>query len=301
MAALDKLAEQIGWHKEGKCMWGNHSNYLFTACQEVGFITIETVLQTADEQQVKNIAAILQGRRKELKIGLVSTQDKVLVFQCPAKLTGINPEQFSSLMDSVVNLFQEEGIPPHSTCAECGAENNCLTALINNRPVTLCETCYQQKETMLQSTESEFAYEKKNYTIGFIGAILGALVGAIPWVIVAQLGYFVGILGFVIGLASLKGYKIIGGKVGPRTKWLVIISIILALVVAESATLIIEFIKDDIPVTLENFLFALQIKEIYTIVIRDLAVSLFIAGLGILPLFTKIKGEETPLTIKRAG
>lgn len=301
MAAFDKLAEQIGWCKEGRCMWGNHKGYLFTACQEVGFINIETILQTAAEQQVKNIAALLRGRRKELKIGLVTTRDKALAFQCPAKLTGINPEQFSSLLDSVVTLFQEEGIPPQSTCAECGSENNCLTAIINNQPFTLCETCYGEKEATFNSIETDLAYENKKYAIGFVGAFLGSLVGAIPWVIVAQLGFFVGILGFVIGIASLKGYKMLGGKVGPMTKWIVLLSIVLALAIAESATLIIEFIKEDIPVTLENFLLALKIKEIYIAAIRDMVISLIIAGLGIFPLFKQIKEEEKPLTIKRAG
>lgn len=50
------------------------------------------------------------------------------------------------------------------------------------------------------------------YILGFVGALLGAVVGCIPWFIVSTfMNYFVGLLGFVVGIASFFGYKLLKG------------------------------------------------------------------------------------------
>lgn len=50
------------------------------------------------------------------------------------------------------------------------------------------------------------------YILGLVGALLGAVIGCIPWFIVSTfMNYFVGLLGFVVGIASFFGYKLLKG------------------------------------------------------------------------------------------
>ncbi len=74
-----------------------------------------------------------------------------------------------------------------------------------------------------------------SYLRGFLGALLGALVGAIPWFIVSTFfNFFVGWLGFLVGLASFFGYKLFkGAKSLPFAMVSIIVLSILAICAAE--------------------------------------------------------------------
>ncbi len=51
-----------------------------------------------------------------------------------------------------------------------------------------------------------------SYLTGLLGALLGALIGAIPWYIVStHFDFFVGYLGFLIGICAFFGYKLFRG------------------------------------------------------------------------------------------
>ena len=64
--------------------------------------------------------------------------------------------------------------------------------------------------------------KKGSYLLGAVGAVLGAFIGSIPWAIVYYFGWFVGWLGFIIGICAVKGYEILRGKTG-KVKVLIII------------------------------------------------------------------------------
>lgn len=76
-----------------------------------------------------------------------------------------------------------------------------------------------------------------SYFRGILGALLGAVVGAIPWFIVSTfLNYFVGLLGFVIGLGAFFGYRLMKGARNTVFAFVaIILSSILAICLAEYA------------------------------------------------------------------
>ena len=47
---------------------------------------------------------------------------------------------------------------------------------------------------------------------GIVGALLGALLGGVLWVLVSQLGYIAGIVGLVVAVCAVKGFELFGGK-----------------------------------------------------------------------------------------
>ena len=76
-----------------------------------------------------------------------------------------------------------------------------------------------------------------SYFLGLLGALLGALVGVIPWFIVSTFfSFFVGWLGFVVGLASFFGYKLFkGARSAPFAMVSVIVLSVVAICLAEFA------------------------------------------------------------------
>lgn len=74
---------------------------------------------------------------------------------------------------------------------------------------------------------------------GATGALLGGLVGSIPWIIVGYMGLFVGFLGFVIGLAAKKGYELLGGAPGKAKRPIIIAAVILSVLLSSYFTSVI--------------------------------------------------------------
>lgn len=69
--------------------------------------------------------------------------------------------------------------------------------------------------------------KRENVVAGIVGAFLGSLLGVACTVLVGQLGYVAAISGLVMAVCSLKGYELLGGRLG---KTGVIVSSILIVV-----------------------------------------------------------------------
>lgn len=90
-----------------------------------------------------------------------------------------------------------------------------------------------------QERESARAYLQKynslsdNYLLGFVGAMVGGLVGAIPWAIASSAGWFVAWLGYLIAVAASKGYDFMKVKVSVKKIWFVAIAVIVGVFAGE--------------------------------------------------------------------
>lgn len=95
---------------------------------------------------------------------------------------------------------------------------------------------------------------------GIAGAVLGGLVGCIPWILIGLMGYVASIGGVLISLAAYYGYKLFGGKLGTRTVYVVNILTVAAMtfiatILAECAIFYMDAVKEgyevNIPALLE--------------------------------------------------
>ena len=91
----------------------------------------------------------------------------------------------------------------------------------------------KQERERMESINERAAVEKQkslsdNYILGFVGALLGGLVGSIPWIIATSLGWVVVVLGYVIAIGASFGYDLMKVKLSMAKFWCVIISVIFA-------------------------------------------------------------------------
>lgn len=133
-----------------------------------------------------------------------------------------------------------------------------------------------------------------SYVAGCIGALLGALVGAIPWVIVGQLGFQASILGALIGSAAMFGYTRFDGKLGRATAWIIALSTLFAVMAADLTSAAIFFKSNDYAISLYNYRIMYTDPEVARGSWTNLVIGLAMAALGVWRTIAKLARAARP-------
>ena len=135
--------------------------------------------------------------------------------------------------------------------------------------------------------------DENNNLLGILGAILGAFVGAIPWILVYVYGNLMfSILAFIIALVSFKGYTLLKGKVTKNTP--VIIGVISVLTVIISTLIIIPGLilaKKGFDVNIKSIISLYNSSTFVFAIIRDLVIAIIFTILGISGVINQIKAK----------
>ncbi len=135
--------------------------------------------------------------------------------------------------------------------------------------------------------------QKKSIVLGIIGAIIGAMIATIPWVLMYVYGEMIlSLLAILIAMGALMGYQLFKGKI---TKQLPIIISIISLIMVVVATLVVIPLlllgKENLPMTWNNVEILYQSTEFKNALFKDLAISVAFTILGISGVIANIKKQ----------
>lgn len=74
-----------------------------------------------------------------------------------------------------------------------------------------CAECRNMFENTVNEIVSHSS-DNGSYFKGAIGAVLGGIIGIIPWVLIDALGYFAAFCGLIMAYFSYKGYRLMKGR-----------------------------------------------------------------------------------------
>ena len=148
-------------------------------------------------------------------------------------------------------------------------------------------------ERKFEKEEGIYTTSSGNYSTGIIGALIGALIGAVPWVLVYVYGgWILSILAIVIGMASYFGYKLLKGVKGRGAVIIVITTSLLSVALATFVVIPLLLLrKDGYIVSLDNLEALYSNSDFTAAIIKDGAVSLIFASLGLTGVVPKIKAD----------
>lgn len=84
---------------------------------------------------------------------------------------------------------------------------------------TFCENCghtNEQPAGSAQQTVTAPVSKPENVITGTVGALIGAALGAGSIILLSQIGYIASISGLILAICTLKGYELLGGKLGVK-------------------------------------------------------------------------------------
>ncbi len=132
-----------------------------------------------------------------------------------------------------------------------------------------------------------------SYLFGIIGALIGGIIGSIPWILVYVYGNMMfSALAIFIAAGEFLGYKLCRGKIDKK---LPLIIMILAVIVVSIATLLVIptiLIKNEgVEVTIETLKNVYSNRQFASAIIRDYAISVVFTILGASIIATTIKKQ----------
>ena len=97
---------------------------------------------------------------------------------------------------------------------------------LQQNDIEIQEYTYGETDEMPETSAVEKDVKEK-VALGFIGALVGSVIGAVCIVLLGQLGYIASICGVVMGFCAIKGYRLLAGKLSVKG---IVISIVLMIV-----------------------------------------------------------------------
>ncbi|QVK16896.1 hypothetical protein KHQ81_08255 [Mycoplasmatota bacterium] len=272
--SLKNYAEKKGWTINKSIAYGEERGYLFTVIQRQRFkkfIVPLTHITDVEQESVKNF---LNDQKTELKLHEFGFNNSVLFINVKEVFSLMTEDEINSLLSNLTNFLITNNIGTQKYCVFCGLENPDDQCSLKKIQFHTHNYCYEYYLRSKKKKKKDFA--RRNYFLGTIGALLGGLIGTIPWFIVSYFGFYASFLGYLIGIASLKGYKTLGGKYGFKTRWIILVCVLFSVVFAELMSYLILLAPD------------FSLLNLYNIILNNLFNFLLNIGLGFLFAFLGI-------------
>lgn len=121
-------------------------------------------------------------------------------------------EGLRSALDTLITFLRTNGYT--NCCEHCGRPEGVDAYTVSGNAYLLCEPCFGQvSEAAAQQNQTKMQ-KQEQVLPGIVGALIGSLIGAVVIVIVGQLGYVAAVSGLVMAICTLKGYEMLGKKLG---------------------------------------------------------------------------------------
>lgn len=226
MSILKQIAQENGYmfDSQGPIMYGQKNNYIFLA-SEVGNGVITLLFSVKNDSAVQSLDAKVV-KKENPTITHASFKNHKLTVTVKGGLT--KSKRKAKVLEALESVTAY--LSTHSyvqVCEMTGETKDVHLYQIGNQYSFLTTEAFGKVSREMDRSEQESFQASENVFLGFIGAVLGSLIGVAAIVFVGQLGYISYISGLVMGVCVVKGYELLAKRFSTKGA---IISIIVSLV-----------------------------------------------------------------------
>ncbi|MBN2879787.1 MAG: hypothetical protein JXN65_09180 [Clostridia bacterium] len=175
-------------------------------------------LSVDDKEKIKQF---VKQNKKELKLRGVTFKDNVVTIFL--KVFPTRKDGLSNILNGIIAFFTENSFV--SGCSLSQSNENIMFVDYKGQVMALSSQVVENLK--LNDESSEVSNEDKSYFPGIVGAGIGGIIGMIPWILFAMVGYISSISGLAMGWLVKTGYEKAKGKKGGMQMGILIIVIIL--------------------------------------------------------------------------
>lgn len=302
-SAFKKFAQENGMAVAHGAGYGVLNGYVATLTEGRGYkqIVFSTVFPDPAslgtfQQELNKHNLKKEFRVQDINIG--SRTVSVVFLDNPGTMKKIR-----AFLDWFIPVLRACGATDSGICTECGCTiESGHWAMVNGVAYHFHEACARKVQQQVElGNEERKNSDTGNYFTGLLGALGGAVVGAVAWAALLLLGYIASIVGLLIGWLSEKGYNLLKGKQGKAKVVILIFAIIVGVLlgnIGADAFTLFEMIQEgelpgmtvgEIPAMI--LLVFLEDPEYRAATIKNVLMGILFAALGVYALLRKTGRE----------
>ncbi len=325
-SGLKKLGKEHGLTPFKGKLIGNLGGFPAVLWEGAGFKAMVLNLGDIREEnagQPVSPATLLTKPEKEYRIQQYASSGpflRVTFFDNPGTM-----KRIQSYISTELPVLRLHGFTGAERCSQChepmNGEQPLLYTMGDVCPMSVHSACAGALEASHSQAEQEdralmpSAEKPRSSPLAPLGALLGGIVGCVPWVLIGLLGFIAAYAAMLIGLGANFGHKLFGGQPGKARMALVIIITLLLVPVAqmagEAASLAKDIVTGDLQkswdmerdeLTVEDTLPILRSilqhpegrAEFMKVFMKNLMMGYLFAGLGVWSLWRRLSSENLP-------
>jgi hypothetical protein len=251
-----QLAQSVGFGLYGEIAYGRMNGIFFNASinNYNGNCTVRAYVKRANGIDAAGADMFLAENRKKYRNAKASYDGKSLNVIITNYIK-LNVQTVADFLSDFSMFLKNSGY--FSACAFCEKTDNLGYSVQEDRVLEACPECHEKLEGILSEMKQERA-QTGSYLRGAAGAVLGGIIGIIPWVLIGMIGYIASISALIMAFLSYKLYLLFKGKRGPGMLVIVILVLIiftyLGVVISDGISIINVFNEEGVAIDNVRFL-----------------------------------------------
>ena len=240
---LKKLGQARNWHRTKQSIFGLHEGFCFNIIQSnllssPQFKNIHVRTKDLNRDQQRSLLDQLKENKSRKTYQEYRVGDDFILITMYEPFFGVKNERLIKMMNWLTDrlksvdaekLVEEDKVGDYGFYDVSGEGKVLEVAAVEELRETLTSE-YLQEEA-----------ERSSYLKGFIGALLFSIPVIILWVLMAiYLQILSSGLGLIMAFAAYLGYEKFKGKRGGATKWILVLTLLIAIFLANALTIYFE-------------------------------------------------------------
>ena len=272
---LQKFGREKGWYRTKMSIFGIYNNYLFNIYQgnvtsSPQYKTIVCRTEKMSENQALEIKQLLTDNKKSIKYDLLEVGIDFISITFYENLLPTKAAKLDETLNFISKELSDRNIKSKYNCA-----GNLTHYDLSGEGVLLSQQDFISQSSEIGQIDTMDKLEKHSYLNGFIGSLIYSLPIIILWVLLAvYLERLSTGLGVVIALAGSFGYEKLKGKLGFWSKWIIVLSNLIVIFLANVAVIAFILWREDVP-----FSEMLNLFQVNSELQKFFKTNLFISGM----------------------